>query len=344
MLNVVHVESRLWILMVLLLTGAPSWSSLWAAPLNVAEVDGQVISMTELEQFAAEPLQGLDRQRQQILESGLQQLIESRLLELEAARRGVDVGSLLGEEMERRTAKVTDADIDAWFEQNRQRVQQPKEAVATQIRRFLEQSRQQEARQALVKELRGQYKVKTLLEPQRSKIDLTGVASKGPESAPVTLVEFSDFQCPYCQRINPVLDQLRADYGDQVRLVFMQFPLTNIHPKAFKASEAALCAGAQDAFWPMHDAIFADPKNLSPDDLKGHAATLKLDEGAFADCLDEGDFTSEVRRQMAAGRSAGVSGTPTFLVNGRLLELQGGVPPEQQLKAMIDDELERLGE
>lgn len=344
MWSAMQIRGRVCVLGCLFLLGWGPFSPAWSATDAVAEIDGQTVSMDELRSFAAEPLQALDRQRHQVLENGLQQLIENRLLELEAKRRGTNAGAVLQEEAERRASPVTDDDIDRWYEQNKHRVQQPKEQVMPQIRRFLEQGRQQEVRTALMKELRGQYQVKTLLQPQRSSMDLSGAPSKGPDTAPVTLVEFSDFQCPYCQRINPVLDEVLETYGDQVRLVFMQFPLMSIHPKAFKASEAALCAQEQDAFWPMHDAIFADPKNIDPAELKAHAKTLKLDEAAFAQCLDGGTSAAEVRRQMATGRSAGVTGTPTFTVNGRLLELKGGVPPLEQITAMIDDELQRLAE
>lgn len=345
MWSAMQVRGRVCVLGCLFLLGWGPFSPAWAGMASenvVAVIDGQAVSMEELRSFAAEPLQALDRQRHQMLEDGLQQLVENRLLELEAKRRGTNAGALLKDEAELRASPVTEEDIDRWYEQNKQRVQQPKEQVLPQIRRFLEQGRQQEARTALIQELRSQYEVKTLLQPQRTELDLSGAPSKGPADAPITLVAFSDFQCPYCQRINPVLDDVLESYGDQVRLVFMQFPLMSIHPKAFKASEATLCAQEQDAFWPMHDAIFADPKNIDAADLKAHAQVLELDEAAFGQCLDSGTFAPEVRRQMAAGRSAGVTGTPTFTVNGRLLELKGGVPPENLFKAMIDDELQRL--
>lgn len=322
-----------------------SQSPLWAAtPGAVAEIDGQTVTLTELEAFAASPLQELDRQRQQILEAGLTQLIEQKLLDLEASRRGVEVGALLAEETKARTSAVTDADIDAWFSENEARLRQPKEAVLDQIRPYLESQRQQKARTDLIKELRKQYRVVTLIQPQRVDLDLTGVPTKGPQDAVVTLVEFSDFQCPYCQRINSTLDEVLKIYGDQVRIAFMQFPLTSIHKQAFKAAEATLCADAQGKFWPMHDAIFAQPRNLTPDDLKSRAVALELDADAFAQCLDSGEMSGVVSRQMAAGRAAGVSGTPTFMVNGRLLELKGSVPPIDQISAMIDDELSRLAE
>lgn len=339
------------IVLMSLLVGSASPSCLWASPPQggelpqvVAQVDGQAVTLQELEAFTGEALEELDRQRHKILEAGLQQLVEQRLLTVAAGRQGVEVEALVLEATRSGSTEVTQTDIDAWYEANQQRVRQPKEAVEDQIRSFLQHQRQQEARSALLEELRGQIPVVTFLEPRRAAIDLAAAPSKGSATAAVTLVEFSDFQCPYCQRINPVLDDVLASYGDQVRLVFMQFPLTSIHPQAFKAAEAALCANAQGEFWSMHDALFAQPKKLAPSDLEQRGNDLGLDMTAFSTCLDSGEMSPEVRRQVAAGRAAGVSGTPTFLVNGRLLELQGGQPPGEQITAMIDDELARLAE
>lgn len=343
-MSILRLVRPVWVLGIVLATASvtPTWGA--DEPQVVAEIDGRSVTMAELKSFAAAPLEELDRQRYQVLEAGLTQLIEQKLVELEAARRGLDVEGLLDAETKLRSKEVTDEDVDAWFAENEGRLKQPKEAIVDQVRPYLEHQQQQQARTELVKELRRQFRVTTHLQPRRSEVDLTNVPFKGPANAPVTLVEFSDFQCPYCQRINATLDDVRKTYGDQVRVAFMQFPLTSIHKQAFKAAEAALCADAQGQFWPMHDAIFAQPRNLTPDELKSRAATLGLDAETFATCLDGGASAPEVRRQMAVGRSAGVTGTPTFLVNGRLLELKGGIPAMTQIQAMVDDELGRLAE
>lgn len=345
------VQVRSWSVILCVLVGGVAPSQLWASPTPgaelprvVAQVDGQPVSLEELEAFTGEALRELERQRHQVLEAGLGQLVEQKLLSAAAARRGVAVDALVTEAVQQRTKEVTAEDIDTWYEANQQRVNQPKEAIEGQIRSFLEHQRQAEVQAALIRELRSEIPVVTFLEPQRASLDLAGAPSKGSATAPVTLVEFSDFQCPYCQRINPSLEEIHAAYGDQVRLVFMQFPLASIHPQASKAAEAALCADAQGKFWPMHDALFAQPKQLALGDLKRRADDLGLDTAAFDQCLDGGQTSGEVRRQVAAGRAAGVSGTPTFTVNGRLLELQGGRPPIDQIKAMIDDELARLAQ
>ena len=123
----------------------------------------------------------------------------------------------------------------------------------------------------------------------------------GPASAPVTLVEFSDFQCPFCQRVAPTLKQPRETYGDKLRIVWKDFPLTQIHPQAFKAGEAAHCAGEQGKYWEYHDRLFENQQALQPADLKKHAADLGLDAAKFASCLDSSKYGERVRDGVSPG-------------------------------------------
>lgn len=307
----------------------------------VAEIDGQPIARGELEAFAADQLREIDKKRHQILEASLAGLIEKRLLEREAARRQVTVAELLATEVDSRVEPVTETEIDAWYEQNKARVRQSKDAVAGQIRSFLEQQRADPVRRELVAGLRERYGVKVLFEPLRIDIDATGGPAKGPEDAAVTVVEFSDFQCPACKRLGPEISRLKEAYSDRVRFAFRQYPLTNIHPQAFKAAEAALCAGDQNRFWDMHDSLFARQRELGIDQLKERARELELDGEAFDACLDSGIHSDQVRADMKTGRQAGVTGTPTIFVNGRPVTLLRGVSAYDQIAATIDDELQR---
>lgn len=169
-------------------------------------------------------------------------------------------------------------------------------------------------------------------------VEIAGAPMRGPEDAPVTIVEFSDFQCPYCSRVTPTLERVMNDYDGKVRLAFRQFPLTNIHPMAQKAAEASLCAHEQEKFWAMHDAMFADQGNLGVDALKSKAGELGLDAEQFAACLDSGKYAEEVSSDMKAGQAAGVSGTPAMFINGRFIS---GAVPYEQVAEVIDDELQR---
>jgi protein-disulfide isomerase len=163
---------------------------------------------------------------------------------------------------------------------------------------------------------------------------------KGSPSAPVTMVEFADFQCPFCGRIEPTLNELLSKYDGKVQLAYRDFPLSHIHPYAQKAAEASRCAGEQGKFWDYHGLLFANQAKLDNQSLLLHARSLKLDEKKFEDCLSSGKYAAAVAKDLEEGRQAGVSGTPAFFING--LFLSGAVLPEN-FSRLIDDELARTG-
>ena len=276
----------------------------------------------------------------EFMERGLDQLIERKLIELEAESRGVSVEELLDSEIGAKVSEVTDEQVDSFYEENKARIPQPKEQVADQIRQYLGQQRGAQLRSELLTQLRSTYAVSTHLEPMRFEVSSKGSPAKGPEDAPVTIIEFSDFECPFCSRVLPTLEQIAEQYGDQVRIVFRQFPLDNLHPRARKAAEASLCADEQGKFWEMHDRMFANQRQLGVDDLKRQAGELGLDSEAFAECLDSGRFAAQVEEDLQAGQRVGVSGTPAFVINGRFLS---GAQPFEAFAKVIDDELERSG-
>jgi protein-disulfide isomerase len=306
----------------------------------VAEVGGQPITLAELEEALAPQLTALDRQRRKILEDGLEQVVEERLLETEAKARGVTLEALYRTEIEEKAGEVTEEDALEFYEANRARVGgRTYEQLATQIRQHLAGQRRGELREALLAGLRVKYPTRILFEPERTTVAADGPA-KGPANAPITIVEFSDFQCPYCARVNPTIDEALRVYGDRVRVVFRQFPLLSIHPQAQKAAEASLCAHDQGKFWEMHDLLFANQRDLGIERLKAHAAGLGLDAAAFATCLDDGRHAAQVAKDLVDGQAAGVSGTPAMFVNGRFLS---GAVPFAELAKLIDDELQRRG-
>ncbi len=174
--------------------------------------------------------------------------------------------------------------------------------------------------------------------PARVAVATEGRPSKGPEDAPVTIVGFSDFQCPYCASLFSTLKAIEKNYQDKVRIVYLQFPLRTIHPNAQKAAEASLCANEQNQFWPMLDAMFADQRKLSVDELKRTAEKLSLDMSAFNACLDGNKYDSAIRADIAEGLKVGVRGTPAFFVNERFF---GGSVPYDEIQRAIEDELQR---
>ncbi len=140
---------------------------------------------------------------------------------------------------------------------------------------------------------------------------------KGPEDAPVTLLEYGDFECPYCGEAYPVVQQVQAQMGDRLRFVFRHFPITSSHPHAQLAAEAAEAAGAQGQFWPMHDLLYANQRHLIREDLDGYAQQLGLDMAAFETALQEHTYKNKVRDSFRQGIRSRVQGTPTFFINGR---------------------------
>jgi protein-disulfide isomerase len=305
----------------------------------LAVVDGKPITEADIRAKNAEQFKALDREYQQnvhqLLENSLDQAVQDRLLEAEAAARKTTKDQLLAEI---KPATVTDADVDAFYEQNKAQIPRPKDQVAAQIKTYLEQQGQQKARNEYFKTLQAKYKVDYKLEPIRVDVAATGPA-KGPANAPVTIVEFSDFQCPFCSRLTPTLKQVEEKYGDKVRVVFRQFPLP-FHQNAQKAAEASLCALDQGKFWELHDAMFGNQAELSVDQLKAKAASLGLNADKFNKCLDSGEKAAAIQADVKAGSAAGVNGTPAMFINGRFLN---GAVPIDQITTVIDDELRRAG-
>ncbi|MGH7335100.1 MAG: thioredoxin domain-containing protein [Candidatus Rokuibacteriota bacterium] len=308
---------------------------------TAARVGGDTISLAELEQSVATELSRLDQQRQELLGGKLDQLIADRLLGQEATRRGVSVDALLRDEIEAKAGSVTEADVADFMNQNRARLREPDNPeLRGKVAEFLRQQRLSRRRDAYVAGLRTQTPVQVYLkepEPIRVKVDPGVGFARGAREAPVTIVEFSDFQCPYCRSVVATLKEVAARYPDRVRWVFRDFPIENLHPEAPLAHEAARCAGDQGKFWPYHDLLF-EQTTLTPDALKQYAARVGLEATAFAQCLDSRRHRAAVAADVAAGLRLGVTGTPTYFVNGRPLV---GNLPLTEFQRVIELELAR---
>ncbi len=308
----------------------------------LARVNGKAITAGEVRAEGSDQFDLLEREylqrKHEIAEAQVKKMVQDRLLDAEAAARHASKDKLLAEI---KPAEVTDADAEAFYEKNKaQMPQRPKDSLLPQIKAYLQQNGQQEARDKYFKTLEAKYKVDYLLEPMRVDVAANGFPARGPAAAPVTIVEFSDFQCPFCSRITPTLEQVVSKYGNKVRLVFRQFPLP-MHPNAAKAAEAALCANEQGKFWEMHDAMFKDQAGLAVDALKSKAAGIAgINAASFNSCLDSGKETPAVQSDMKAGTKAGVNGTPAMFVNGRFIN---GAVSADDLSKVIDEELKRKG-
>ncbi|MBU1033269.1 MAG: DsbA family protein [Patescibacteria group bacterium] len=160
---------------------------------------------------------------------------------------------------------------------------------------------------------------------------------KGATNAKVTLIEYSDFECPFCARHNTSMDQVMLDFPNDVRLVYRHFPLS-FHAEAQKAAEASECAAKQGKFWEMHDKIFAanESGTMSEDEWKKAARAMGMDGSKFDNCLDSGETAAKVMQDLQEGSAAGVGGTPATFINGQLVE---GAVPYETLKAIIESEI-----
>jgi protein-disulfide isomerase len=268
--------------------------------------------------------------------------IVAEMLVAEAAKgKSMSPDAYVEAEIARRAKPVTDADVVAFYQSNISQMQgRTLDAIAPVINRYLQEQQRVTARQALVAELRkGGPALRVMIDAPRHEVTLAAAdPALGSASAPVTIVEFSDFQCPFCQRVAPTLKQVQKTYGDKVRIVWKDFPLTQIHPEAFKAGEAAHCAGEQGKFWEYHDRLFANQQALQPDSLKKYAADAGLDAAKFNACVDTSKYGDRVREGVAQGSRLGVNSTPTLYVNGRMMS---GAQPYEAIAAVIDEELAR---
>lgn len=313
-----------------------------AGSATVAAVDGHPILLEELESSLAASIGPLERQIYEMKRARLDALIAERLLAAEAARRGTSVEALLAAEVTAKLAPVTDQEVEAFHDANRARL--PAAAnIRDQIRAYLHGQRVQAAREAFVASLRSRARVEVSLPPppvRRARVSTEGAPSRGPDSAPVTIVEFSDFHCPFCRRVQPTLDEILARYPTQVRLVYRDFPLDGLHPQARRAAEAARCAHEQGRFWPYHDRLYAAGPDASDAALERLAREAGLDTAAFTACLASGRHRAGIQKDVDDAERLGLTGTPGFFINGRPLS---GAQPIEAFVEIIDEELKAAG-
>ena len=306
----------------------------------LAKVGDYEITRQEVEEVAPDQFIQAKQQLHDITQRALDQAIDTKLVDLQAEKEGLDSQGLVVREVLSKLSEPTEEQIDSVYNAYREQLNNaPRDSVAPQIVDFLTRQERAVAMQVFVAQLRAQYDVRNYLEPARIEVEAIG-PSKGPEDAPITLVEFSDFECPFCVRVLPTIEQVQQTYGDQVRIVYRQFPLNAIHPNAQLSAEASLCADAQGKFWEMHDAIFETRGKAGADRLKTMASDLGMDSDLFGTCLDSGRFRGQVAADVEAGRQAGVTGTPALFINGRFLS---GAQPFNVVSRVIDDELTRVG-
>ena len=313
-----------------------------------AQIGDRTITVQELDERWQQTEPGGRAQATQQLYDGRKQALDAIIAEILIAQastdQNIDPEAYTSAEVASRTEPVTDGQVLAFFQANQAEMQgRGMDVMEPLIRQYLDEQQRVAAFERLVADLRADGPPFSLvLDAPRQQVDVSpDDPVQGGANAAVTLVEFSDFQCPFCAQVMPTLKRVQETYGDRVRIVWKDFPLTAIHPQAFGAAQAGQCAQEQGKFWELHDRLFANQQALQPESLKTHAVAAGLDAAAFDACLDSGKHADAVQTQMDIATALGVVSTPTVFVNGRLVS---GAQPYDAFAKIIDEELARAAQ
>jgi protein-disulfide isomerase len=317
-----------------LMTATPS--GVTAQDGTLATVGSKTFTHADIEARVKPKLIEIEAQKYEVMREGLDEAIAEELFKLEAAARKISPAQLEKDEIDAKVPTPSDADIQKVYDDNKEELQgQTLEQVKPQIVEYLKAEKAQGRRLAFIQELKGKYKTVDKLKAPTVAVATAGRPERGNPKAPVTIVEFSDYECPFCKRGEDSVQKVVDTYGDKVRVVFRDYPLP-FHPHARPAAEAAACANAQGKFWEYNKKLFANQSALGDDQLKAYAKELGLDTAKFDECFAKKTFSAAIDKDLADGVAAGVNGTPAFFINGRTLS---GAQPFEKFKEVIDEEL-----
>jgi protein-disulfide isomerase len=308
---------------------------------KIAEVDDRAILVSDLQKYAGRELSVQRENLYKLEKQKLEEYISAFLLTQEAKKRGVSVETVLDQEVNSKILPVGDDEIDVFYKSNKARIAVDLDKAREQIRSHLNNQKIQAQKALFLKSLRSKAKVVTYVKAPpvfRADISVAGEPFKGAEKAPLTVVKFEDFQCPFCKQVQPTFNELLSRYNGKVRLVHKDLPLESIHPQARQAAEAARCAYEQGKFWEYHDKLYATSPKASGDDLKSYAKEVGLNVDSFDRCFTSGKYKAVVQQDLNEGVQLGLTGTPTIFINGR--EISGNQSLEA-FEAIIDEELAR---
>ena len=256
----------------------------------------------------------------------------------------MSVAALLDAEVTAKVGLVTEQEVEAFYQANKERLREDEATLRPRIRTYLQQQKLAARRASFVEAIRSQANIVDRLQAPpivRAEVAVGGAPVRGAADAPVILVEFSDFHCPFCKRVQPTLAQLLERYPGKVKLAYRDFPIDSLHPQARRAAEAARCARDQGKFWEYHDLLFAGPPSAAPESLDRSAGQIGLDLVAFEGCLSSGVHAAAVQRDVDEGARLGLNGTPAFFINGRPLT---GAQPLEAFVRIVEEELRSAGE
>jgi len=311
------------------LTGAPTDT--------VATVGATKFTRGQLEDKTRAKLIELDNQRYEALRESLDEMIAEELMTQEAKDRNMTVDQLQKTEVRDKVTPPTDEEIQKVYDDNKAQLKgQTLDQVKPQIVQYLSQQRAQERLAKFIDELKAKHKTTIALKAPVVEVGTAGRPERGGGAkAPVTIVEFSDYQCPFCKRAEDSVNKVMTTYGDKVRLVYRDYPLP-FHPFARPASEAAACAKDQNKYWEYHAKLFDNQTALQDEKLKQYAKDVGMDEAKFNECFEKKPHKAAIDEDIADGGKVGVNGTPAFFINGRMIS---GAQPFEKFKEIIDDEI-----
>lgn len=281
----------------------------------VAEISGRKVTVDELEDKQAGKLLQAKYKYYLAERDALEQYIDDQLLEMQAKKEAVTLDELFKRHVTVKIQEPTEDQLRFYYEGVQ--TEEPYDAARSKIIDTVHQLRVKKARDAYIAELRAQYGVVVELNQPKANVAVGDAPRLGSADAPVQIVEFADYECPYCQQVSGDLKRLSEQFGNKVSVVFKDFPLP-MHPLAARAAEASHCAETQGKFWEFHDSLF-QTKRLQMSDLKEQARTLKLDTARFDKCLENGEQAALVKSETKEGQRLGLQGTPSFFVNGHFM-------------------------
>ncbi len=303
----------------------------------VARVGDDVILLEEVNENAKKGLLNIEMKVYEVKKDALNKLIEDRLLEREARSLGISADELR-KNIKSRAKPVTEEDIKKYYEANKARIKKEFDIVRSNIENFLKKKQGTDAYKGSIKELREKHPVTIYLEPPRFDVKLPKKAIVlGDKNAPVTIVEFTDLECPYCKRGSATIKEIFKKYPGKVRVVHRDFPLA-FHKNAKTAAAAVRCADEQNQFWAYKETLFNNQRTLDKENLIRHAAGLGLDTKKLRACIDSGRYDEVIKKDIKEGKSYGVTGTPAFFVNGIFVK---GAKPYGYFAEIVEGELAR---
>jgi protein-disulfide isomerase len=299
----------------------------------IAEIDGTRLTLAQFETRRPSALFQARNNFFEVEKQAIQAYIDDFLVERQAQKENVTVAELLERHVNTTIAKdPDDTALRVYYEGVD--TKEPFEAVRDKIIEHIREVRLAKAKTAYIQSLRSQAKISLELEPPRIEISLKNASVRGPADAPLVLVEYADYECPYCQQVQPALDRLEADFKGRMAFVYKDMPLP-MHPHAQKAAEASRCAELQGKYWEYHD-LLEKNKALEVPQLKVTASQVGLETAAFDKCLDSGEQAGAVKSTQDEAQKLGLQGTPSFFLNGRFFT---GNLSYDQIRQIVQDEL-----